>query len=388
MLMALNEPLPKQVFGHGWLNIDGGKISKSKGNTVDPKILCDRYGVDAIRYFLMREVAFGGDGNFTNEALIKRLNADLANDLGNLVSRTAAMTAKYFSGKVPAAPAKPLHEEELSSLAAATVSKVEELLDKLLFSDALSDIWILVKRLNKFADESKPWVLAGDPEKRLELAGVMRALAEGIRVVAVLIGPFMPGTSKAILDRLNLPDSEGRSWDSAKSFDSIGEFEIAKGDAIFPRIDIKAELAYLSVQSPFGAEPASEGKPKEADADKDKVKAEEAALPEGVITIDDFAKVELKVGLILACEKVGKSDKLLKSQVKLGDGTRQIVSGIAQWYSPEQMVGKRIVVVTNLKPAKLRGELSEGMLLAAADEAGNLSLVTLDREIADGSGVR
>ncbi len=375
MLMALNEPLPKQVFGHGWLVIDGGKMSKSQGTVVDPRILVERYGVDAIRYFLMREVAFGQDGNYTNEALLQRINFDLANDLGNLVSRTVGMIDKYFGGTLPSEQSETVFDKDLIELSKSVVNKVEISMEKLLFSDALNEIWNLVRRTNKYTDETQPWVLVKDESKKAELANIMYVLTETLRVVSVLIAPFMPRTPKFIHEQLNMSNPEVLTWDSTKTFGLLPrEVTITKGEIIFPRIDIKKELVEMQTVL-VSKEPVKVSEPKK----------EEASTQ---ITIDDFDKVKFKVGKVIECEKVDGSDKLLKSKVKIGDEVRQIISGIAQGYSPSEMIGKKVVVVVNLKPAKLRGHLSEGMILVANDENDKLNLVTIAGDLEDGAEVR
>lgn len=378
MLMALNLPLPKQVFGHGWLIIDGGKMSKSKGNVVDPKVLVDRYGVDSIRYFLLREIAFGQDGNFTNEALIQRINSDLANDLGNLISRTVGMIDKYFGKTLSAYRESTEFDEALKEKAAQVTAKAEELLDKMLFSDALSEIWTLIRRANKYVDETQPWILAKDEEQKAKLANVLYNLSEAIRIVSVLIQPFMPNTPKLIWEQLGINDEALHTWDSAKTWGMLpAEITISKGNVIFPRIDMKKELAELEAAMKEAQAASIANQEKRSEETKE-------AVPE--ITIDDFGKVKLKVGTVVASEKMPGSKKLLKNQIKIGSETRQILSGIAPHYTPEEMVGKKVIVLTNLPPRKMMGEMSYGMILVAEDENGELSLASVDKsDFADGS---
>ncbi len=390
MLMALDLPLPKKIFGHGWLIIDGGKMSKSKGNVVDPKVLVDKYGMDSIRYFLLREIAFGQDGNFTNEALINRINSDLANDLGNLLSRTVGMIDKYFGGVLPSEQKGNEFDADVKKVAENTVAKVEEYMEKMLFSDAFAEIWVLVRRCNKYIDETTPWILAKDETKKAELAGIMYTLAEVLRIVAILISPGMPNTPKEIYKQLCITDESLKKWDSIHKFGSLPkEVKIEKGAVVFPRIDVKKELEELQEAMAKSQKESVANQEKEEskkDAKKDAKKEDKQANE--IITIDDFAKIKLRVGEVIKCEKVEKSDKLLKSQIKIGDEVRQIVSGIANYYTPEEMVGKKVVVVANLKPVKLRGVLSEGMILAASDENGNLKTITVDGDIESGSEVR
>ena len=383
MLMALDLPLPKQVFGHGWLVIDGGKMSKSKGNVVDPKVLVERYGLDAIRYFLLREVAFGQDGNFTNEALIQRINSDLANDLGNLVSRTVGMIDKYFGGKIIAEHEATDFDEDLKAVALATLNKVEGYMDKMLFSDALNEIWTLVRRTNKYIDETQPWVLIKDEANKPKLAGALYNIAESIRIISIMIQPYMTKAPKAIWAQLNIADEAIVAWDKAREWGLLPkDLEVKKGETLFPRIDIKKELAELEAAIKAAAAESVVNKMKE------EPKEEEAEVEhKETITIDDFDKIELRTGTVLQCEKVEGSKKLLKSQIKIGNEVRQILSGIAKYYTPEEMVGKNVVVVTNLAPRKMMGFESHGMVLCASDDKGNLTVVSPEKAIDSGSEV-
>ena len=367
LLMALGLELPKEVYGHGWLLIGGDKMSKSKGNVVDPFILSDRYGVDAVRYFLLREVPFGSDGVYTNEALITRTNADLANDLGNLVSRTTAMITQYFGGKVPAPTKAEEIDGELISMSVAALGKVRENVENLLIPESLSEIFRLIQRANKYIDETMPWALAKDPDKRERLATVLYNLAEVIRVSAVLISPFMPDTARKIYDHLCLGKLPS-DFESVKTFGGLPVGgDVVKGEALFPRRDVKKELAELEKLA------------ESADKKEEKKDGE-------YITIDDFSKVKLAAAKVLTCEKVEGSDKLLKMTLDAGGETRVVVSGIARHYSPEYMVGKTVVIVKNLKPAKLKGITSEGMILCASD-GKDVVFVSPEKEVAPGSEV-
>lgn len=384
MLMALDLPLPKQVFGHGWLVINGGKMSKSQGTVVDPSVLVGRYGSDAIRYFLLREIAFGQDGNFSNEALISRINSDLANDLGNLTSRTVAMIEKYF-GTLPEVQEGNEFDADVKRVITEQIAKMEANMEKLFFNNALEDIWVIVRRMNKYIDETMPWVLAKDEANKPKLAGVLYTLAETIRIISIMIEPFMPRTPEKIWVQFGIERGDVTEWNTIHQFGTLPRTIAAKkGDNMFPRIDKEKELEVLEshAQTIVKKEEAPAASKKESKAKKEEV------LEDTSITIDDFAKVELKIGEVIECEKVPKADKLLVSKIKIGDEIRQIVSGIAKYYTPEQFVGKKVVVVTNLKPVKLRGILSEGMVLCASDDKDNLVAVGPLGEMVSGAEVR
>lgn len=373
MLLALGLQLPKQVFGHGWLILDGGKMSKSKGNVIDPVVLSERYGVDAIRYFLMRELPFGADGVFSNEALLNRINSDLVNDLGNLVNRTIAMIDRYFDGEIPKPSEYQAVDKELIDLSLATPAKVERLMDMLQFSNALADIWKLIARANKYIDEVAPWALAKDENNRNRLSTVMYCLAECIRIISVLVSPVLTRTTLKIMEQIGISDKSILTWESLGRFGVLPYgVKVNRGQVIFPRLDVAAELADLT------------DKKEEREAT---VLNEETKSMTAEIEIDHFKTLDLRVALVTDAENVPKSDKLLKLTLKLGDETRQVVAGIAKEYTPNDIVGKSIIILANLKPAKLRGVLSEGMLMAASDNDGKLSLLTVDRPIADGSKI-
>ena len=373
LLMALDLPLPKKVFAHGWILMKDGKMSKSKGNVVDPNVLIDRYGLDATRYYLMRELPFGSDGVFTPKAFVERTNYDLANDLGNLVNRTISMINKYFHGELPAYQG-PKHEldEKMEAMALETVKSFNDNMESLQFSVALSTVWKFISRTNKYIDETQPWVLAKDENQREMLGNVMAYLVENIRFATILLQPFLTHAPREIFKQLNINNPDLHQLDSLQQYGMLSEAITVteKPTPIFPRLDTEAEIAYIkeSMQPPKSIKQSDEPGKEQID-------------------IKDFDKVEIKAATIIDAENVKKSEKLLKIKVELDNEQRQIVSGIAKFYRPEDIIGKKVAVVTNLKPAKLMGQKSEGMILSA-EKDGVLTLISLPSAIPNGAVIK
>ena len=377
MLMALDLPLPKHLAVHGWITFNGQKMSKSLGNVVDPFILGERYGADAIRYHILREMALGADSSFSNEIMINRINSDLANGLGNLVSRTVAMADKYFGGTLPAEREEGDFDAELIAEAKGLVAKVDEFMDKTQINNALAEIFKVVSRANKYIDETAPWVLGKDESKKARLATVLYNLLETIRIVSTLLSNFMPTTMPKVWEQIGAAESD-ITYENAGKFGVLpADVTVHRGEIIFPRIDVDKEIEELNKIIGNKAEPEE--------------KADDGFEPAPIadeITIDDFAKVDLRVALVKACEKVKKSKKLLCLQLDDGFGGRQVVSGIAAWYKPEDLIGKKVVIVANLKPVKLCGVESNGMICAADTPDGAASVIFPDQDLPCGAKLR
>lgn len=385
-LMALDLPLPKKIFAHGFIMMKDGKMSKSKGNVIYPEMLIERYGLDATRYFLLRELPFGSDGVFSPESFVERTNFDLANDLGNLLNRTISMINKYFDGIIPTESLQSTEfDAALKEQAESVRIKYEESMEKMQFSVVLADVWTLVSRTNKYIDETQPWVLAKEESDKPKLGAVMRNLAESLHQIAVMLQPFMTSTPKRMIEQLGL-DDKFLAWETIETFGNTISANIKvveKGIPIFPRLESEVEIAYIR------EEMRGSVKTPQVEVTKNEQKAAEVPevpeVPE--ITIDDFMKVDLRVATVTACETIPKADKLLKLQVDLGYEQRQVVSGIAKFYSPEELIGQKVIVVTNLKPVKLRGELSQGMILAG-EKDGILKLASVDPKLENGAKVK
>jgi len=394
--MALGLPLPKKVFGHGWFQTKEGKMSKSKGNVIDPVVLIDRYGLDPLRYWLLRDTPFGSDGVFTPESFVERMNFDLANDLGNLLNRTVAMMEKYAGGVVPAYEGRvTAFDAPLEEAAREAVSAMEAAMEKMEFSVALAAIWQFIGRTNKYIDETQPWLLAKNENSARELNSVLYHLAESLRIISILIQPFLTRAPKEMWRQLGIGQGPLTEWETVRKFGTLpAGTKVVKGEPLFPRLDVEAEVQYIAAAITGKAAPAAaQASQAEASAaggasgGDAKAGGEQAPAGKPEIAIDDFAKVELRVAQVVAAERVKGADRLLKLQLDLGFERRQVVSGIAQYYKPEELVGRKLVLVANLKPAKLRGELSQGMILAAS-EGDKVMVVEVPQDMPNGAIVK
>ncbi|GAB6099734.1 methionine--tRNA ligase [Halanaerocella petrolearia] len=375
ILMAAELPLPKQVFGHGFLLVEGGKMSKSKGNVIDPVKLIDDFGVDAVRYYLLREIAFGTDGSYSTDSFIQRINSDLANDLGNLLNRTVAMVEKYFDGQVPVDKIETDYDSDLEEVAQDTFAAIEENMEQLQFSTALEELWALVRRTNKYIDQTEPWVLAKDDAKRDELGTVLYNLMDNLRRIAISLVPFLPEAPAKIWEQIGIEeDLADQTWEDVKTKGRLETGTIVnKGEPIFPRIDIEEYYANLD----------------EEDTETvDKEDKEEEKMEEEYISFDEFGQLDLRVAEVLEVEKIEGSDKLLKVQVELGADKRQLVAGISKHYEPEELEDKKVVMIANMEPATIFGVKSNGMILAASNDEGDLTVTTVDRDINSGAKVK